>query len=55
MRIISALVLLCWVSAANAKQTYLVDGDEAGEEAIQHLVELAQYMWHVVIEIAAAD
>jgi len=55
MRIISALVLLCWVSAANAQQTYLVDWDEAGEDAIQHLVELVQHMWNVLIEMAAAD
>ena len=55
MRIISALLLLYGVSAANAQQSFLVDWDEAGEEAIQHLVELVQYMWNVVIEMAAAD
>ena len=42
MRIISALLLLCGVSAASAQHTYLVDWDEAGEEAIQHLIELVQ-------------
>ena len=55
MRIISALLLLYGVSAANAQQSFLVDWDEAGEEAIQHLVELVQYRWNVVIEMAAAD
>ena len=55
MRIISALLLLYGVSAANAQQSFLVDWDEAGEETIQHLVELVQYMWNVVIEMAAAD
>ena len=42
MRIISGLVLLCSITAANAQQSYLVDWDVAGEEAIQHLVELVR-------------
>lgn len=42
MRIISGLVLLCGMAAANAQQSYLVDWDAAGEEAVQHLVELVQ-------------
>lgn len=42
MRIISGLVLLCSISTANAQQSYLVDWDVAGEEAIRHLVELVQ-------------
>jgi len=40
MRIISALVLLMLSMAAAAQQSYLVDWDEIGEEAIQHFVEL---------------
>ena len=42
MRIISALVLLCLVSTANTQQSYLVDWDDVGEEAIQHLIDLVQ-------------
>lgn len=42
MRIISALVFLCGAAAANAQQSYLIDWDEVGEEAIQHLVDLVQ-------------
>lgn len=42
MRIISVLVFLCCVATANAQQSYLIDWEEVGEEAIQHLVELVQ-------------
>lgn len=42
MRIISGLVVLCCISTANAQQSYLIDWDEVGEEAVQHLVELVQ-------------
>lgn len=42
MRIISSLVLLGSMAAANAQQSYLIDWDAAGEEAVQHLVELVQ-------------
>jgi len=42
MRIISGLVLLCGTAAVNAEQSYLIDWSEAGEEAVQHLVELIQ-------------
>lgn len=55
MRVISGLVLLCSVTVANAQQSYLVDWEEAGEEAIQHLVGLVQYMWNVIIEIAVSQ
>lgn len=36
------LVFLCCVATANAQQSYLIDWEEVGEEAIQHLVELVQ-------------
>ena len=42
MRIISSLVFLCGMATANAQQSYLIDWGEAGEEAVQHLVELVQ-------------
>jgi hypothetical protein len=42
MRIISALVLLCGMSTANAGSSCLVHWDKAGEEAIQRLVALVQ-------------
>ncbi len=42
MRIISALVLLLSVVAANAQQSYLIDWEETGEEAVRHLVELVR-------------
>ena len=42
MRIISALVLLGCAVSADAQQSYLIDWDEVGEEAIQHLVDLVQ-------------
>jgi len=40
MRIISALVLLCGVSAAHSQPSCVANGDDAGEKAIQHLVAL---------------
>jgi len=36
------LVLLCSGATATAQQSYLIDWDEVGEEAIQHFVELVQ-------------
>ncbi|MCO4810230.1 MAG: M20/M25/M40 family metallo-hydrolase [Gammaproteobacteria bacterium] len=42
MRIISGLVFLCSMATATAQQSYLIDWDVAGEEAVQHLVELVQ-------------
>ena len=33
---------MCSMVIANAQQSYLIDWDETGEEAIQHLVELVQ-------------
>jgi acetylornithine deacetylase/succinyl-diaminopimelate desuccinylase-like protein len=42
MRIISALVLLCGAATASAQQSYLIDWDEVGEEAIEHFVDLVQ-------------
>ncbi len=42
MRIISALLIFGLSLNANAQQTFLIDWDEVGEEAIQHLVELVQ-------------
>ena len=30
------------MATANAQQSYLIDWGEAGEEAVQHLVELVQ-------------
>ena len=42
MRIISGLVFLCSMATATAQQSYLIDWNAAGEEAVQHLVELVQ-------------
>ena len=42
MRIISALLIFGLSVNAYAQQTFLIDWDEVGEEAIQHLVELVQ-------------
>jgi len=42
MRIISVLLFMGLAASANAQQSYLVDWDEVGEEAVQHLVELIQ-------------
>ena len=42
MRLISAFVLLAAAVPASAQQSYLIDWDETGEEAIQHLVELVR-------------
>jgi len=42
MRIISALLIFGLSLNANAQQTFLIDWDEVGEEAIEHLVELVQ-------------
>ena len=39
---ISLLVLLLSLNAANAQQSYLVDWDTVGREAIDHLVELVK-------------
>ena len=36
------MVLLCSGATATAQQSYLIDWDEVGEEAIQHFVELVQ-------------
>ena len=36
------LVLLLGAAAANAQQSYLVDWEEVGEEAIQHFIDLVQ-------------
>jgi len=42
MRIISVLVLLFYTATVTAQQSYLIDWDEVGEEAIQHFVDLVQ-------------
>lgn len=42
MRIISGLFFFCSMATAAAQQSYLIDWDTAGEEAVQHLVELVQ-------------
>jgi acetylornithine deacetylase/succinyl-diaminopimelate desuccinylase-like protein len=42
MRIISALVVLSCAASVNAQQSYLIDWEEVGEEAIQHFVDLVQ-------------
>ncbi|NCF15268.1 MAG: M20/M25/M40 family metallo-hydrolase [Gammaproteobacteria bacterium] len=42
MRIISVLLVLCSAAAANAQQSYLIDWDDVGEEAIQHFIDLVQ-------------
>jgi len=42
MRLIFMLFFLSAAVAASAQQTYLLDWDEVGEEAIDHLVELVQ-------------
>jgi len=36
------LLFMCCVATANAQQSYLIDWDEVGEEAILHLVDLVQ-------------
>ncbi len=36
------MVFLCSMATATAQQSYLIDWDVAGEEAVQHLVELVQ-------------
>ena len=42
MRQLSLLSLLLLLNAANAQQSYLVDWDAVGREAIDHLVELVK-------------
>ena len=42
MRWIFLFVSLSFLSGANAQQSYLIDWDEVGEEALGHLVELVQ-------------
>ena len=42
MRLIYILVFLFIGANANAQQSYMVDWDEVGAEAIEHLVELIQ-------------
>ena len=42
MRIISALLLLSVASPGLAQQSFIVDWDAAGEEAVQHLVDLVR-------------
>ena len=42
MRIISALLFLSVSFPALAQQSYIIDWDAAGEEAVQHLVELVR-------------
>jgi len=42
MRIISVLLLMVGVTGANAQQSYLIDWDDVGEEAVLHLVELVR-------------
>jgi acetylornithine deacetylase/succinyl-diaminopimelate desuccinylase-like protein len=42
MRIISALLFLSLSTASFAQQSYIVDWNEVGEEALQHLVDLVR-------------
>ena len=42
MRRVSALVLLLLLNSAGAQQSYLVDWDAVGREAVDHLVELVK-------------
>jgi hypothetical protein len=42
MRIISALFVLSLSTASTAQQSYIIDWDEVGEEAVQHLVDLVR-------------
>ena len=42
MRIISALFFLSLSTASIAQQSYIIDWDEVGEEAVQHLVDLVR-------------
>ena len=42
MRIISALFVLSLSTASIAQQSYIIDWDEVGEEAVQHLVDLVR-------------
>lgn len=42
MRIISVLLCLFALAPASAQQSYIIDWDEVGEEAVQHLVQLVR-------------
>lgn len=42
MRIISVLLCLFGLAPASAQQSYIIDWDEVGEEAVQHLVQLVR-------------
>ena len=42
MRIISALLILSAALPASAQQSYIIDWDAVGEEAVQHLVDLVR-------------
>ena len=42
MRIVNALLLLSVSVPAFAQQSYIIDWDAVGEEAVQHLVELVR-------------
>ena len=42
MRIISVLLCLLALAPASAQQSYIIDWDEVGEEAVQHLVQLVR-------------
>ena len=42
MRLISVLFMLSTAAVANAQQSYLVDWEEVGEEAIEHFIELVR-------------
>jgi acetylornithine deacetylase/succinyl-diaminopimelate desuccinylase-like protein len=42
MRIISVLLILSVSLPANAQQSYIIDWDAVGEEAVQHLVDLVR-------------